>query len=47
MNESKNKITLFDNRDVRQLWDDETEKWWFSVVDIIEILTDQPSHDRA
>ena len=47
MNESKNKITLFDNREVRQLWNDETEKWWFSVVDVIEILTDQPSHDRA
>ncbi|MGE3550813.1 MAG: Bro-N domain-containing protein [Geobacter sp.] len=47
MNQSKNKITLFDNREVRQIWDDQTEKWWFSVVDVIEILTDQPSHDRA
>jgi hypothetical protein len=43
----KNKITLFDNREVRQLWSDEAEKWWFSVVDVIGILTDQPNHDRA
>lgn len=47
MNDSKNKVTLFDSKEVRQLWDDETEKWWFSVVDVIEILSDQPSHDRA
>ena len=47
MNESKNKIALFDNKQVSQLWDDATEKWWFSIVDIIEILTDQPNHDRA
>lgn len=47
MNEPKNKITLFDNREVRQLWEDEAEKWWFSVVDVIAILSDQPSHERA
>ena len=47
MNESKNKITLFDNREVRQLWDDETEKWWFSILDIIAILTDQQDYKKV
>jgi len=47
MSDLKSKITLFDNKQVRQLWDEELEKWWFSVVDVIEILSDQPSHDRA
>jgi uncharacterized membrane protein YfcA len=39
---NKNKISLFDSKQVRQLWDDEAEKWWFSVVDVIEILSGQP-----
>ena len=47
MNEPKNKIALFEDRQVRQLWDEEAEKWWFSVVDVVEILTDQPDHDHA
>jgi hypothetical protein len=47
MSEPKNKIALFEDRQVRQLWDEENEKWWFSVVDVIEILTGQPGHDRA
>ena len=41
MSEKKNKIKLFEERQVRSVWDEETGKWWFSVVDIIAILTDQ------
>lgn len=40
----KNKIQLFEEKKVRTVWDDETEEWYFSVVDVVEILTDQPSH---
>src|SRR5574344_292142 len=36
----QNKIQLFEERKVRTLWDDEQEKWYFSIVDVIEILTD-------
>ncbi|MBO7570817.1 MAG: Bro-N domain-containing protein [Bacteroidales bacterium] len=36
-------IKLFENKKVRTLWDKETEEWFFSVVDAIEILTDSPS----
>jgi hypothetical protein len=40
MSDSKNKIKLFEDKRVRYAWDEEAEKWWFSVVDIIEILTE-------
>lgn len=39
----QNKIQLFEERKVRTLWDDEQEKWFFSIVDVIGILTDSPN----
>jgi DNA-damage-inducible protein D len=36
----QNKIQLFEERKVRTLWDDEQEKWYFSIVDVVSILTD-------
>ena len=38
----KNEIKIFDNKLVRTIWDDEQEKWYFSVIDVVEILTDSP-----
>ena len=40
----KNNIAIFENKEIRRHWDDEKEEWYFSVVDIIEILsgTDRP-----
>ena len=35
----KNSIKLFESKKVRVLWDDSSEKWYFSVIDIIEILS--------
>jgi len=35
-----NKISLFQNREVRRHWDDEREVWYFSIVDVVAILTD-------
>lgn len=43
----QNKIQLFNDKHVRTVWDDEQEKWYFSVVDVIGILTDQPDNDHA
>ena len=40
MSEEKSKIKLFEERQVRTVWDDDAEKWWFSVVDICAVLTD-------
>jgi len=36
----QNKIQIFEKQPVRAVWDEENEKWWFSVVDIISVLTD-------
>ena len=36
-------LKLFDDKKVRTLWDDEQEKWYVSIVDTIEVLTDSPN----
>ncbi len=36
----QNKIQLFNGKHVRTVWDDEQEQWYFSVLDVIEVLTD-------
>lgn len=33
-------LKIFENKKIRSTWDNEQEKWWFSVIDIIEVLTD-------
>ncbi len=35
-------IKLFNERQIRTHWDDEQEKWYFSIVDVVGILTDSP-----
>ncbi|MBC7589032.1 MAG: Bro-N domain-containing protein, partial [Chitinophagaceae bacterium] len=35
-------IQLFESKKIRSQWDAESEKWYFSIVDIIEVLTDSP-----
>ncbi|OFY40064.1 MAG: antirepressor [Bacteroidetes bacterium GWF2_40_14] len=39
----KNGIKIFEERKVRTVWDDETEEWYFSVIDVVGILTDSPN----
>ncbi len=41
--EKKNEIKIFEDKKVRSLWDEENEKWFFSIVDIVGILTDSPN----
>jgi len=36
-------VKLFENKKVRTLWDTESEEWYFSVVDVIAVLTDSPN----
>ena len=38
-----NKIQLFEEKKVRALWDDEAQKWYFSVIDAVAVLTDSPN----
>lgn len=40
-------IRFFDDREVRAVWDDENNKWWFSVLDIVAVLTDQDDYNKA
>ena len=39
----KEAIKLFEERKVRTIWDDTYEKWYFSIVDVVAILTDSPN----
>lgn len=39
----KNLIQVFENKKVRTIWDDENEKWYFSIVDVVAVLTDSPN----
>ena len=43
----KQAIQLFEQRKVRTVWDDEQEKWYFSIVDVCCVLTDQPDYEYA
>ena len=40
-------IKLFENKKVRSQYDADKEVWYFSIVDVVGILTDQPTVDRA
>ena len=40
-------IKLFESKKVRSQWNEQEEVWYFSIVDIVGILTDQPTTDRA
>ena len=44
---SKDSIKLFEEKQVRAVWDETAEKWWFSVLDVIGILTDQADYKRV
>lgn len=39
----QNAIKLFEEKKVRAIWDDKEEKWYFSIVDVVGILTDSPN----
>jgi hypothetical protein len=41
--EQKNAIKIFEDKKVRSVWDREREKWYISVVDVIEVLTESPN----
>ena len=38
-----NTIKLFEEKKVRAVWDDKDEKWYFSIVDVVAILTESPN----
>lgn len=40
----QNKLKLFNDRKIRTAWDEEREEWFFSVVDVVAVLTDSPDY---
>lgn len=40
-------IRFFNDREVRAVWDDEHSKWWFSVLDIVGVLNEEPDYAKT
>ncbi len=47
MSKTKISIRFFEDREVRAIWDEENVKWWFSVLDIVAVLTDQKDYSKT
>lgn len=45
--QQKISIRFFNDREVRALWDEGNAKWWFSVLDIVAVLTDQDDYNKT
>ena len=45
--EQQDKIQLFEDKRIRTAWDEEKEDWYFSIVDVVGVLTDQPDQRHA
>src|SRR5476649_1125259 len=43
----KKDLAIFEGHGIRRLYDEQTETWWFSVVDIMQVLTQQPDYKTA
>ena len=43
----KSNLAIFEDYKIRRLYDEETETWFFSVVDIIQVLIQQPDYQTA
>ncbi len=43
---SKVSIRFYNDREVRAIWDEENAKWWFSVLDIIGVINQQPDYQK-
>jgi len=46
-NNNNKQIAIFEGKKIRRLWNEKQEKWYFSVVDIIQVLIDQPNFQLA
>ena len=47
MSKTRISIRFFNDRKVRAVWDDQHSKWWFSVLDIVAVLTDQDDYNKT
>ena len=44
---TENEIKIFESQTIRSEWDEDAEKWWFSVLDVIAALTGQADHKKV
>jgi cell filamentation protein len=47
MSNTRISIRFFDDREVRAVWDEQNAKWWFSVLDIVAVLTNQDDYTKT
>ncbi len=47
MKQTKTKLAIFEGKKIRRHWDEKAGKWYFSVVDIVQALTDQPDFIKS
>ena len=47
MSDKEKSVVLFDDKKVRRHWDEDAEEWYFSIIDVVAILTDQPDAQKA
>ena len=45
--EQNENIQLFEDRRIRTAWDEANEEWYFSVVDVVGVLTDSPDYNTG
>ena len=45
--DKENSIRLFEDKQIRMEWDEQEQDWYFSIVDVVSILTDQPTKRGA
>ena len=43
----ENKLKIFNDKKIRTAWDAEKEEWYFSVVDVVAVLTDSPKEETV
>lgn len=44
---SKKSIRFFNDREVRAVWDDENNCWWFSATDVVRAINDEPDYTKS
>jgi cell filamentation protein len=45
--QQKISIRFFNDREVRAVWQEHEAKWWFSVLDVVAVLTDQDDYNKT
>ena len=45
--DKENSIRIFEEKRIRTAWNEAEEKWYFSVVDVVSVLTDRPDYEKA